>query len=590
MMKRLAVTIWLCLLTLTPPSIGMARQFNTDWPPDPRAIFAENVAVIDSEITPYADNDKRLIYVYNDAVILRWSEFPFSADLTNLARLYYANTQVVLVDSTHPQSQVTSDDTRWALDPTTGDITLPFDNLCGNQHRDELNRDTLNSAWAYYHDPETEQTHLCSIETGYLSLPLPDDIDWLLLGRWSHPVAPSPNGDWLVIKGVSPGGSQGQRIYAYEVATDTLNDLGRIDVDEAGNYFISESSSVRWLTDTQIIVSSRAMPEWSWEELFLGDVTQPGSLIPIIGHMRFSPVYYDDPPRYEVVPGLNRSRVLLEDCVLQVYDLAAQRLSEYALGELCDYGIILPDGDGARLYLAYDPDLKYTTLVRFNPFTGERADLFTGEIESLESVSSNGRYVVLVMDSSGWLDSFPNSYIQWPQVRNAQLVLYDLVEQRIIYQTPTEWSATQRLREFFKLDATNPGRTMHGDFGPLSRLMWLRDDVFWLRRVIREDGRTAAYEDTLIRLDGDHVIEQPIDEIVGVFAERDTLLIQGESRVLLYEVVTGETTPFINGAGYRITQIEVLADDRVSVEIQPLDQLPHLTQLSALYTVTLSGQ
>jgi hypothetical protein len=339
------------------------------------------------------------------------------------------------------------------------------------------------------------------------------------------------------------------------------------------------------------------MPEWWPIQLFAGDVTQPNSLVYAIGHVRYEPLYYDDPPRYEVVPGLNGSRVFLEDCVLQVYDLETQTFNEYALGNLCDYGIILPSGDGARLYRELNPDRATpATLVRFNPSTGEREDLLTGEIEWLESVSPNGRYAVLVMDSNGQIEGLPNGIGADPQferVMTPYLVLYDLAAQRIVYKTSTEWNqypwemAVRRLHES-TLDVTDRGRFIHGDLGPTSRLVWLRDDVFWLRRLMSSEGGVDVFEDTVLHLADGQVIEKPIGEVVAVFSNRERLLVRANdgrtsSAVNMYDVETGEMSQFINGMDQYIVQIEVTKDDRIAVDIRLREQSPDRTILSAHY-------
>jgi hypothetical protein len=72
--------------------------------------------------------------------------------------------------------------------------------------------------------------------------------------------------------------------------------------------------------------------------------------------------------------------------------------------------------------------------VRFNPFTGERENLFTGEVEDVLAISPTGRYAVLVLDSTLYVDipqdADPNTS---NYTYNAQAFLFDLTARQFAY-------------------------------------------------------------------------------------------------------------------------------------------------------------
>jgi hypothetical protein len=92
----------------------------------------------------------------------------------------------------------------------------------------------------------------------------------------------------------------------------------------------------------------------------------------------------------------------------------------YPMSTLCDYGVVIPDGTGDRLYQAMYPSAG---LVRYNHVTGERHHIFVGEVERLGSVSPRGTYARIGLGGSGIIDKIQDSSDDFDDPKDWPLVI-----------------------------------------------------------------------------------------------------------------------------------------------------------------------
>jgi hypothetical protein len=75
----------------------------------------------------------------------------------------------------------------------------------------------------------------------------------------------------------------------------------------------------------------------------------------------------------------------------------------HRLGYECG-GVYALDGADYIVLAFSGMDVETSTLYRLNAITGERTELLTGEFESLETASPDGRYALLIEDNSGLVE------------------------------------------------------------------------------------------------------------------------------------------------------------------------------------------
>ena len=107
-------------------------------------------------------------------------------------------------------------------------------------------------------------------------------------------------------------------------------------------------------------------------------------------------------------------------------DSSYDQVDALYVGSVCTNGVSIPNSREA-LYLNFLPGS--TALIRFDPFTGERTTLFTGEIEWIGDIAPDGRYVLLGLDDSWQSDAAPEPGIRTEPPRRAdstEVVIFDL--------------------------------------------------------------------------------------------------------------------------------------------------------------------
>lgn len=426
MQKRTILGLVLFLTTILAPFSSHAQE-NDLVLPHPNELFGQDVQLLEGIAVHSINFDDPTVYASDGEA---WQAYDVPDGINRLNPL--PTTPLSLYQSYNMYPNNTYD--FWELDSTTHQVAL-FSSNCGESGNAWLGAYFENQYSRYpttYHPAPTwvpmhidEKLYVCSMATGELSHPIDPRFWWL-------PDNVSPNGEWIVLFALDEPEDTifaYYAVYGYETATGNTHFLGYWDY--------GDRSSINWLTDHDFRLWTTTMGTWSTSYRYSGIVNQPNSLDFVMsGFVNSYPRFFDNPPRYELVPRQSQSGRHQPPCTLEVYDLTTRTQHVYDIGNLCDYGIIIPNSHGDRLYISYGEDLS--TLLRFNPITGDTETLFSSEIEWLHNVSPDGRYAVIGLDHNGQIDLFPDPPFEvWdflPLIERTNPVLFDLETQQIVYQ------------------------------------------------------------------------------------------------------------------------------------------------------------
>jgi len=438
-MKRHLFALFMLVLVLGFMPVHAQETEPIPWPPDPAQIFAPGVEIINVEvITPEPhrtasapqypwDNELRTIttsalpeaipYAYPDEV----REISGGIDRVSL-------TQWLVNVLENVENSPDSFHWVWMFNPITGEF-VRYEALCGQE--EIYSNNILEDRWLFYIDPDTERLHLCEIATGLLSDPLPEGMYPINYLRNLEPIL-SPDSNWVVaIVGGEPGLRGETYAFSYEVATEELRLLGDFysyDTINFGEWF-----------DTQFTIHTSDMPEYSTRTIYIADVSQSNSLDFAVSRFRYWPEYFDDPPRYEFISGIEGAGSLPINCSWIIYDISTRTYIRRPLGMLCqpDLGRL----QGTAYYReVLDINSATATLVRYNALTREREDLKEGEIELIVDISTNIQLATLVLDDSGRIDNRPfEPTYNWGAgtMSPTSLACVDLSTEEILFSVPT---------------------------------------------------------------------------------------------------------------------------------------------------------
>lgn len=267
----------------------------------------------------------------------------------------------------------------------------------------------------------------CSPQTGKLGQPLPDKVNKILCNYGTSedpdavepPLSVSPDHKWLLFADCHSPHS----FYSYEQATGKVNFLGKTETEMGDDEDIVVQ---RWADNTHPIIFTEAHRNDSYRALWYVDVTRESSLQeitgdyfpafePFIQYFASSHSYLWFPAEYAPnggPPETELQRVTFENiCRLHEFDLQTLETTIYPkIGNVCGLGVEIPDGTGDRLYRnilfwhSQDEKPQYSSqLVRYSLKTLQSKTLYTEEIEWIDSISPDGRYAVLSLDSNGML-------------------------------------------------------------------------------------------------------------------------------------------------------------------------------------------
>jgi hypothetical protein len=578
MRNQFPYRLFFCLFLLL-PTLARAQDATATpapWPPDPRQLFAPGVEIVSTEIYPREeppssrpwDDKKRVVYVDDSSGTSKAFSYPEQVVSAAWPDKLDEQTVFVSVVEQIPGSTQTRP-WLWILNPITG-VWTPYQAHCGQQSL--YKSDEITQNWIFYESKEDGNTYLCETATGKMSSPLPANIDWYMgyNGSGYRAISISPDKKWLVFFGSVPNDPNYYLMYAYsyEVASGKLNRLG-------GFAAFDNLQFERWV-GTQVLIDTSEMPEFSTRAVYIADVTHPDNLELAVSRVRFDPVFQENPPRYDYVDGTEGSLDAKKlECKWIIYTISDRKQREYDMGTLCEPVI------GKLGEIAYYRDLPFTnspvaSLVRFNPITGERKDLFTGEIESIEWVSPDEHYAILTLDTSGRVDTIP--YIDivgyWPDMPNARLSYVDLQSKRVLFDIPAVW----------ELDTWEYGA------GPTASLRPQSDGS--VLAVVPEQGCcTAGYVSRFELKNGVFIEKRLLENLVTYVGEHYLVWADGRdvsNAINQVNLQTGKQIPIIksfNDSAYR-TAFAPLQPDSIRVTLIPREVISRFAR-SVTYTIRL---
>ncbi|MBA3869557.1 MAG: hypothetical protein H0X30_10415 [Anaerolineae bacterium] len=551
---------FLLLLILLPSMIYAQTLEPTLWPPDPTAIFAPGVEVLNVEIKeprpynpPTYDNETRIVRVWDEAK-QQWQEFPYPDEVQDFVSIEGKSPTIVLYTKlVVPFSSPQPLDAQWLLNTDIGEFSRP-ELACG-----ELRGKVGHGHWIIEARDDNKTFFLCNSESGKEIGPLP-----LQKRDYLQNASTSPDG-----KHVAMFGNSGL-VYSYAFDTNTLIELG------STQGYGTQIQILSWIDNNRIFIytTDQADMSFPWRNYFLADATQTDSLKGIAQVIKPDEITsLDHPRRTQWITHAD------DKCFFTELNWETAKITDYGLDGLCSEGTVIPDGTNDRLYFEFNwPDDAFndmgrpakqplsSKLVRYNPFTNKRIDLLKGEIEWVEDISPNGRFAVVMTDDDGCFEAYPREdpmvYLPVCESQDSakpKHVVIDLKTGVIVYQQTTAWEESIS-GEFYHACYDYDAHSIQSDGGCISILsagpsdswMFIDDDL-----LLQAGSRDGNAEYTLLNLRGNKpqkwVIGQAY-ELRYLSASQQFLVnsllwsrstSSGTSKWALFDTATGKQMPFL---------------------------------------------
>ena len=378
------------------------------WPPDPEMIFVEGVTFLDlpeaSVNLVESDDARRILRIYN-ANTDTWHEYPYPPGVESIWGTSLRADGLIVVRLSF---DYLSPDPRPAdmllLDPANGEY-MPYPTVCEGR---VLKAEPGEGHWTIASEDEQHDAVLCHSETGEQRAVLPASL------TTERQVFSSPDGVWLVVTGSDWETNGDFQVFAYHLESDRMQPLGSVSrgLDNA-------VSVCGWVSETQgLICSGDRYRSWPGKAYYAFNVTLPNSLEQAFWGWETSVLRVENPPRYLSMISQDFSVSFTGGsgpehlpCTLTLYDVSG--VHHHEMGYEC-IPVIISQSAYAPYYRQGDSIFFLTknseeaTVSSLHEYNVSRASggypIFTGEIESILSVSPDSRYIVLLLDENGILD------------------------------------------------------------------------------------------------------------------------------------------------------------------------------------------
>ncbi len=573
-MKRIALIGCLFIFGLTQPV-----QQGGAWPPDPAILFTDAVKVVETYVAGDTEPEVQIVADGRKVRLASGKEYPLPTGYEVAESPYYLFGDALYL------KVLDSEDLWLRLDLKTGEFTRhernTVDTRCG-----PVKFAQFREHWVFFRDAKTQETHLCEMASGFLSTPLPRGYTWelniLYIGFDPEPqsIEMSPDEKWLSFFG-DVQEKEKRAVFSYEIKTRKLVNNGQLGREP----YIGQEPYInweRWVDNTTVLISDYCgldqCPTYYW----IVDVTRPNNLQLALGE-RPAPVFKDNPPRlesYRIPAYAVWAGESALPCERTVFYIRTRTHKTYKYGNLCiaEYG----PQDGTGYYRDVAKDGKTATLVRFNPVTGQRANLYRAEIEQVLWVSTDERYAALVLDDNGRIDTRPGRHMHIQgALGHPRLAILNLATGKRLYETEEEF------------------------------LWWDQPLGTWLPRVRQVDNREVLLikskelrplpplyfetqdKYTLLSIRPDQVAETRIAEDgAGVVPGNSQLLLwtdgMGKSTGLtLYDIAIGRWTLLVNALTTYEMSIDEIAKDAITLDFFPAGENWSSSSRRARYTLRL---
>jgi hypothetical protein len=274
---------------------------------DPKAIFAESIEIIETlPVLTFNNLDKYLLHFNPDE--MRWNIYEYPDDATDFRGYYRLTNGNYLVGSQLLVSKnILFYSTLRYFDIVSGQFSQPHLSCGWVNNQDDFNLYiNLDSSLIYFCDPITNET-IMPLNQAVQSKMCPT---YYIESRflWHLPLLTSDEA-WLIFEDCY----YKYNIYAYQIATQSLNYLGRI---EPADYLdISYWSESRFIS----IQTGTYGPEFL-NLVYTADLSKYNSLGRIAQQYGNAPRFYDDPPRIIWDGNLTLARESVENGYQRIYE------------------------------------------------------------------------------------------------------------------------------------------------------------------------------------------------------------------------------------------------------------------------------
>lgn len=427
MLKGILTAILLSFLLTLAPDVTAQEIEPPPFPlEDTSTIFPAGIEVVDMRLMHNPNTYENGFFVSLDqsAVINlegRQYPFPFNTDGYEHARAYTRSifNDNLLIEIRDWQAEKES--LYWMLNLDMGVYTQlderpeQLETLCGAVPLAEARA----GDWVLIE--EAGQQHFCHIETGIQTPPLPENYHgWLKLRA-------NIDSDYVFLR-TFPSAENLATLFAFNTQTDDLIQIGNIDYPDEEN--LGETIE-KQVSETQYLYQIRIpdVPANRFITYFI-DIAEPHiSQTPFVG------TYYPNPPRVIMRNEIQDEETGLPICEWTSFDLLNQMLTSYRLNSRCFYEFARFDAHYyTRVWNEDDP--ASVDVISVNSAAGDYTILYSGEVENVLWVSPAERFIALVLDTNGQIDTPPGSPGRVGRYEGSQFTLIDRYEGRIIYQTP----------------------------------------------------------------------------------------------------------------------------------------------------------
>jgi hypothetical protein len=417
----LLVLLWLFV------QVGNAQDDIPFPPEDPKTLFSDAVEIVDVRLDSLTLQFAQPIIILPDYRTLYRNdgrEYPFPPELSRQVD------EGAIVSGTHSDGQVYitaridtlsgAFEQYWILDLETGNYRsvdeLPeyVNSNCGMYPLATIGH----VIWTIITGDDGQQ-HACNMNNGMRTPPLPDGYE-----GWEILSSITPNYLWLVAHPIDAS-ETARTLFVFAFSTYEIFAIGDFTGD-ASIYRIPvnyDNSFVLYALDADSRVTA----------VYWADVPSRS-----IHEAMLDAHYVDDPPRFftwhETDDGAAREGTIL--------NISTGEQIAFGYEGACN----IEYSHTARNYFYHSGSYFYcrvlnednteADVVRINSITGESEVIYTGEVEQIKWVSEDHRYMQLLIDDSGTIDTgFTEEELRRPSFEStvARMIIIDLSDGDIIY-------------------------------------------------------------------------------------------------------------------------------------------------------------
>lgn len=191
------------------------------------------------------------------------------------------------------------------------------------------------------------------------------------------------------------------RLWAYDFTTHTFTLLGKMS-DNMG-WVSGGTPRIKWVDNKRLLVEVETSNYGGEEQSLYKAVVNQNDSVELIHHSfnGFLPYHANELPATYVWVGREgdtTDTTTPEPCRFYEYDVATEVITSYFIENVCTVGWEVPDGSGDHITNRYpDTNISQKFLIRYNYETGLHESFSVGRLQSMNSVSPDGRYLVITL-------------------------------------------------------------------------------------------------------------------------------------------------------------------------------------------------